>query len=285
MTAFVSPVSTKGLPLGAYSLQLEYEYSPAVRPLERTVAGRKIAAMIARDDLLIRDCFERLGPLAPRYGAIPADTTDPAEPRWNDGGWLPAFDAIMLYGLVADRAPTFYLEVGSGSSTKFVRRAIQDFGLSTRIVSIDPHPRTEIDALCDEVIRSPVEALDLLPLVSRLGPRDVVFVDNSHRAFQNSDGTVCLLELLPVLPVGVAFGVHDICLPYDYDPCYLDYFYSEQYVLGAYLLGGADRDRILMPTYYAGRSPDYAALCWRAMDLPGIPVERRGGASFWMLKG
>src|SRR5262249_31617104 len=152
--------------------------------------------------------------------------------------------------------------------------------LSTRIVSIDPHPRAEIDPLCDEIIRSPVEDIDLPALVSMIGARDVVFVDNSHRAFQNSDGTVCLVEFLPALPSGVAFGVHDICLPYDYDPCYRDYFYSEQYLLAAYLLGGADGDRILMPAYYAARCPDYSPLCSRTMNVPTIPLARRGGGSF-----
>ena len=38
------------------------------------------------------------------------------------------------------------LEIGSGNSTKFARRAIRDHRLCTRITSIDPHPRAEIDA-------------------------------------------------------------------------------------------------------------------------------------------
>ncbi len=284
MTTFVPPISTRGLPRGAYALQLEYEYVPRVRPLEQTVAGRQIAARITRDDHLIRGWCERLPALAPRYGAIRCTASAPTDPEW-DTVWLPAFDAIMLYSLVAEGRPALYVEVGSGTSTKFVRRAIQDGGLSTRIVSVDPQPRAEVDTLCDEVIRQRIEDVDLAALVGRLQAGDVVFVDNSHRAFQNSDATVCLVELLPALPAGVAFGVHDICLPYDYGSWFLDFFYSEQYLLAAYLLGGAAGDQILMPTYYAYRSPEYGPLLARAMALPAIPVARRGGSSFWLLKG
>lgn len=49
--------------------------------------------------------------------------------------------------------PATYLEVGSGNSTRFARRAITVHGLRTRIVSIDPEPRAVVDELCDEVVR------------------------------------------------------------------------------------------------------------------------------------
>ena len=68
-----------------------------------------------------------------------------ATPTWENG-WFPALDAVTLYGLVATRNPRWYVEVGSGNSTRFVRRAIRDHGLRTRILSIDPGPRAEIDA-------------------------------------------------------------------------------------------------------------------------------------------
>ena len=51
------------------------------------------------------------------------------------------------------RRPRRFIEIGSGNSTKFARRAIRDHWLNTSIVSIDPFPRSEIDAICDEVVR------------------------------------------------------------------------------------------------------------------------------------
>ena len=62
-------------------------------------------------------------------------------------GWLPGLDSAALYAFLARTDPALYLEVGSGNSTKFARRAITDHGLRTRLVSIDPQPRAEIDAL------------------------------------------------------------------------------------------------------------------------------------------
>lgn len=139
-----------------------------------------------------------------------------------------------------------------------------------------------MDRLCDRVVRAPVEDADLDELVSMLGANDIVFIDNSHRSFQNSDVTVCFTELLPALPSGCCYGVHDICLPYDYESCFLGDFYSEQYLLAMYLLGGAAGDRILMPSYFAARDPELAPLQAESMNLPVIPLDRRGGSSFWM---
>jgi len=55
------------------------------------------------------------------------------------------------------------MEIGSGNSTKFVARAKRDGALSARIVSIDPQPRAEVDRLCDEVIRAPLETVVIAP--------------------------------------------------------------------------------------------------------------------------
>jgi len=61
-----------------------------------------------------------------------------------------------------------YFEIGSGHSTKFARHTIKRSaasrlplgGLQTKVISVDPHARAEIDALCDEVIRMPLEDSD-----------------------------------------------------------------------------------------------------------------------------
>ena len=146
-------------------------------------------------------------------------------------------DAVCLSGLVTKLNPRLYVEVGSGNSTKYVRRAISDHGLRTRVISIDPHPRAVIDQLCDEVICNKLEDCDL-KVFADLGPEDVVFIDNSHRSFQNSDVTVFFAEVLPILKSGCHYGIHDIFLPYDYPGSWLSRFYNEQYLLMAYLLGG-----------------------------------------------
>ncbi|HEV7517602.1 MAG TPA: class I SAM-dependent methyltransferase, partial [Thermoanaerobaculia bacterium] len=129
--------------------------------------------------------LDGIASLAPSLNALAAVTTEPAEPRW-DNPFFPPLDGIVLYGLLALRRPRLYIEIGSGDSTRFARRAVRDFALPTRIVSIDPEPRAEIDALCDEVVRSHLEDADL-GLFADLRRGDVVFHDGSHRVFQNSD--------------------------------------------------------------------------------------------------
>ena len=217
---------------------------------------------------------------ADRLEDIPLRPGDRGEPAWLNG-FIPGLDGAALYAFVADRRPTTYFEVGSGNSTRFARRSVRDHRLETRIVSIDPAPRAEVDALCDEVIRAPLEDVDLA-VVDGLAPGDVVFMDNSHRLFTNSDATVVFLELLPRLPAGVLVGIHDIYLPSDYPPDWNDRFYSEQYALASFLLGGHAGFEIELPAYYASSDATLAAELaplWQRPALAG--VEPHGGA-FWM---
>jgi hypothetical protein len=202
------------------------------------------------------------------------------EPSWVNG-WLPGLDGASLYALVASNKPAIYIEVGSGNSTKFVRRAIKDHELKTRIISIDPHPRDEIDAICDEVIRQPLEECDL-SVFEQLSAGDICFIDNSHRCFQNSDVTVVFLEILSRLAPGVLIGFHDIFLPDDYPNAWANRFYSEQYLLAAFLLGGHAGTEILLPAWDASQRPEMAALIatiWEGEEF--TTVERHGNA-FWL---
>ena len=160
-------------------------------------------------------------PLLPRIAGIPAHpTADPTEPNWINLAF-PALDAIALYGLLVLYRPRRYIEIGSGFSTRFARRAIRDHDLPTRILSIDPEPRTEIDSICDDVVRCPLEDVPPTTFAS-VTAEDFIFIDGSHRAFQGSDTTVFFTEILPALPPGTLVGVHDIFLPADYPVAWLD---------------------------------------------------------------
>ena len=278
-----------GLSIGADILGLgaerrpwnDYDYSPRVRPYESTAGGRQVRALIRRDHSLVVDMIRTVTEFRNRFANIEVNSRDPRAPEWGQS-WLPAFDAMMIYALIGSRAPPRYLEIGSGNSTKFARRAIGDLGLSTQIISIDPEPRAEIDTICDRVVRTPVEDADIDEIVWWLGDGGVVFIDNSHRSFQNSDVTVCFTELLPALPSGTVYGIHDIHLPYDYHACFLDHLYNEQYLLAMYLLGGAGGDRVVMPAWFAAHDPELGLLLRDAIDIEPIPAERRGGSSFWL---
>lgn len=203
---------------------------------------------------------------------------DPLEPYWNNG-WIGGTNAIALYCLPAMYGSKRYVEVGSGNSTKFVRRSIKDNRLATRIISIDPHPRAEIDALCDEIHRFGLESADL-SVFDGLAAGDIVVLDGSHRCFQNSDVTVFFLEVLPRLPKGVVIYIDDIYLPYDYPPEWAQLHYSEQYILAAMLLADAGRRYVpLLPNIFVERDLELAEKerrLWLRIGHPG-----GSGNGFW----
>jgi len=205
---------------------------------------------------------------------------DMQSPGWNNG-FLPGLDIVMLYAMMAKFKPATYIEIGSGNSTKVAFKAKKDLQLSSRIISIDPAPRAEIDALTNQVIRKPFEEVDL-SVFSKLVAGDIVFVDNSHRMFPNSDATVFFLEVLPKLPEGVIVHVHDIYLPYDYPQFMCDRFYSEQYGLAAFLLANPQRYHTLMPNYFVSEDAELNKILeplWNDGKMPN--VEKHGG-SYWI---
>ena len=205
---------------------------------------------------------------------------DAEEPAWVNG-YLPRPDAVALYGLLATSNPRRYFEVGSGYSTKFARRAIRDHRLQTAITSIDPQPRAEIDALADTVIRQPLETIDT-GCFGELEAGNILFFDGSHRCFMNSDVTVFFLEVLPRLKAGVLVHIHDIVLPCDYPPEYVNRYYSEQYLLAAYLQARGTAFEIILPNAFIADDPelrDILAPLWRDLDFRDVR-----GCSFWIRK-
>ncbi len=221
---------------------------------------------------------------------IPDESTPEAiEPCWGPQRYFSSLDAVALYGMLYEFRPGRFFEVGSGYSTKFARRAIQDHSLPTLITSMDPQPRAAIDKLCDSVIRQPLEELDP-GVFDALEPGDFLFVDSSHRSFSNSDVTVAFLDVLPRLKAGVVVHFHDIFWPYDYLPEWADRYYSEQYLLGAYLLGDrASRVKILEPNAFIVRDRELAGMCKPLLEIAGIrrPAMPHGiaGGSFWFQLG
>lgn len=238
-----------------YVLTLDYPLRPKPRYGEGRPAHPEIAALLSRNDKAYQ---ARLSDLS-RYSAHLLRITETSqlgalgEPHW-DNNYFTALDAISLYGFIGNVKPSRYFEVGSGNSTKFARRAARDLALNTQIISLDPNPRAEVDALCDRLIRQPLEDVDVA-IFDDLKEGDMLFVDSSHRVFQNSDVTVFFLEILPRLKSGVIIHIHDICLPFDYPAAWAHRHYSEQYLLAAYLLAGHGRLEVLLPLAYVSQHP------------------------------
>jgi hypothetical protein len=134
-------------------------------------------------------------------------------------------------------------------------------------------------------------------------------VDSSHRAFQNSDVTIFFTEILPGLPTGTIYGIHDIFLPFDYGEstlapdwpseelpesrqviasrfeAFVPRFYNEQYLLASYLLGGAGQDCIVLPCAWISSRYEIASVLapvWKAIGMQSLSP---WGGAFWAERG
>jgi hypothetical protein len=259
----------------------EYSYHPYQRHFEATASGRQLTNRFEREAGSYAATLQKWCLYTDGFARIPRDGSGSFAPFWKNH-WIGPFDGVSLYGLIVENRPARYIEVGSGISTRFARRAITDHSLETRIVSIDPHPHNPIEGLCDEIIVSRLEDMPA-SFWDKLSENDMLFIDNSHRSFPASDVTVFFSEIMPALPAGIVFGMHDIFLPYDYPEEFTRRFYNEQYLLMAYLLGGGGADEIILPVYWASHQPNLSQILeplWKRDDLfEGLSID---GSCFWL---
>lgn len=265
------------------SLHLEYKVNPKPRYGHGLPPHALLNTIIRSNRTLYRETLESFVKYEPAIFNIKEskDETNPDNPTWNNE-YLPGLDIIGLYGMISEFKPKNYIEIGSGNSTKVARKAIKDNKLTTKITSIDPFPRANIDHLADELIRMPIENFrNYNILFDNLEAIDILFIDNSHRLFPNSDVMIFFLEILPFLKKDVIVHIHDIYLPYDYPQFMCDRFYNEQYMLAATLLANPEKYKILLPLYFISQDNELQKSLdhfWQNKNL--INVERHGG-SFW----
>jgi len=197
--------------------------------------------------------------------------------------FFPPLDAICLFGMLSYESPSIYLEVGSGNSTKFADQAKKRTAPEMKIISIDPAPRAEIDALCDEVHRTPLEKCDL-SLFEALQPFDILFIDGSHRLTPELDVKFFFFEILPRLRSGVIIHLHDIFLPYDYPEEWKTRQYTEQYLLASLLLFAQSRFDVFLPNFFLYKSIDLDQIFVELKQTAFFSKLRLNGGSFWFRK-
>lgn len=260
---------------------VDYDYQPESRHGRGRGAHAELRAILAERQPVFDEQLRAFAQHSRLFADVRAQGRyDVREPFWLNT-WLPPLDAISLMGMLAQHRPKHYLEIGSGMSTKFARRAIDALGIDTRIVSIDPQPRSEVDALVQQVIRKPLERVST-SLFDALVPGDILFFDGSHRSFPGSDVTVFFLEILPRLPPGVIVQIHDIYLPDDYVAGHVPRLWNEQYLLACALLYGGRGLQVLFPGWYVSqdaRSAAQIAETLRPGELSQLYVH---GVSFWL---
>ncbi len=276
-----------GTPYSRYAIPLEYPPSRSFVPRWGYSQGRieGLAQWFAAHNGDYREFLAELRKLDLSHIPISLSPAAPLVPAWL-GGPITAFDSLALYAMVRKHTPKLYLEIGSGMTTCFARQAITDAKLPTKVVSIDPQPRREVDAICDHTIRDGLETCDLSTF-DQLEAGDILFLDGSHRSFMNSDVTVFFIDVLPRIKSGVIVHVHDILLPWDYPESFKNWYWNEQYMLAVYMMCAKATLYPVLPTSWITRCSELSEFFQHPfIDLGSEEANQswKHGGSMWFTK-
>jgi len=218
------------------------------------------------------------------YATFPLAPSEPTPvPHLLNGGFGPV-DAELLYALIRQSRPRRVIEVGAGYSTRFIaaalRRNAQD-GAGAEFVTIDPAGSGALEQI-DGVTRHIADRVERLPLstFAALSAGDMLFIDSPHVVTVGGAVPYLLLEVVPRVVPGVLIHVHDIFLPEAYPPTWVMQdlrFYTEQYLLQAFLAFNASFEVLLMANYLHTTHPDALGAA-----IPSYDRTRDQPGSFWM---
>lgn len=195
------------------------------------------------------------------------------------GGVFPQIDQIAAYSVLRRANPARVLEIGSGSSTLVLDKALKDCGTDGALTCIDPAPRRPIAGTGARTEQRMLKQEDA-GLVSGLEPGDVLFIDSSHILLPGLDVDIQFNRMFPALKPGVLVHLHDIFLPDDYPTGWRGRFYSEQNALVGWLLSGYFD--ILLPCHYV-KTRMHDEMSAALQDMPEIDPRHPCG-SLWLRK-
>ncbi len=258
-----------------------YEPIPDTRTLSESLWKRnsELPGVDMNDVEQLRLLREVFPTYADEYNAIPHDP--PSEPHlfYFNNPMFSGTDALALYCMIRHYKPQLVLETGSGMSTRISAQAALLNG-NTKVIAIEPYPNEFLQKGfpgLSSLIVKPIEAVDL-SVFQKLQAGDIFFIDTTHVVKIGGDVNYLFLEVLPRLNKGVIVHIHDIFLPHEYRQDWvmdLHRFWTEQYLLQAFLILNNEFEVIFGNTYLANKYP--AAM---KKTFPNSPWW--GGGSFWI---
>jgi hypothetical protein len=217
----------------------------------------------------------------------------------ESGEFGPGYGPIesqLLHCVIRQLAPRRLVEIGSGLSTMTTLHAARlnasEGRGQTAITCVEPFPRDALRRVTDiTLVAAPAQTVPI-ELFTDLGPGDVLFIDSTHAMKTGSELTRLYLEIVPRLVPGVVVHVHDVYLPYSYEPDILfNLFDWQETALVAALLTGNGGLKVLacMSGLHHDRRVELEAIFsdYRPCDLPsGLSTPQTRGhfpSSLWLL--
>jgi hypothetical protein len=229
------------------------------------------------DHARFEETLEMLRPFASEFAPpCDGDAEQPAGFFWKNDQFSYG-DAMAYWCFLRHTRPANVVEIGSGFSTLVALAAVEKNGAGM-VHCIEPFPQRFLSEDRRIDLRAvPAQQMTAEELNDLLRDGDVLFIDSTHTVKTGSDCAHLYLRLVPQLRRNVLVHVHDVFLPFGMPKAWLlekQIFWTEQYLLLAFLLDNARATAIYGSTYNAERHPVL-------MDALMGGKYPKGGGSFW----
>ena len=255
-------LSSIGIPRGFFT---QYRYASQVDAVSEPYP--EVESVCAASPW--RDFLAGMQECLPQVMAFGGSARDPILGR----GMFPAMDGIAAYAAVRKYKPRQVLEIGSGDSTYFLAKGIED-NEAGRLTCIDPQPRRAISNLDINLERRLMTGKDI-EIAETMEPNDILFIDSSHIMLPGMDVDIQFNRIFPRLNTGIVVHLHDIFLPDYYPPNWRVRNYSEQNSLIGWILSGYFE--VILPAQYV-----YTRHRNNLVTSLGIIDNLGSGGSIWL---
>lgn len=237
-----------------------YSEIPKIVDLEASFARPERLRLdsIFRDAAGLERFLRDLMPWAQEFDP-PLEPTSDSSYAWKScDGIFSYSDAMAYYCMIRRFQPETIIEMGSGASTLIASMACERNGKG-RIIALEPFPRAFLRGLPHvELVESKAQDIASDFVHNRLQDGDFLFVDTTHTVKHDSDCLHIYLRMLPHVRKRIFVHAHDIFLPGTPSLASMrdhQIFWTEQYLLYAYLVGNPRTKVLYGSAYHRNANP------------------------------